>query len=105
LGGGLERRKNLFLVAWLRVADIVFQIEELKASISDEDVNDDQNNHGSPSDGIIEQEPAITAGLLMGNPSNVTREYLIQCIPPRDVSERALWHWFNSSNPELRKHM
>jgi hypothetical protein len=83
------------------LAYICSQIEELKASVTDEE--DAVDDHESPVDDALEQEPPLTAGMLLGNTSNITRAYLISSIPPRDVSERALWHWFNSSNPELRK--
>ncbi|KAF2674133.1 hypothetical protein BT63DRAFT_449121 [Microthyrium microscopicum] len=36
--------------------------------------------------------------LVLGRPT-VTREYLLKCCPPREVSEKLLWHLFNSTNP------
>jgi hypothetical protein len=38
--------------------------------------------------------------VLMGRPT-VTREYLIKSCPSKEVAERLLFLWFNSSNPLL----
>jgi hypothetical protein len=32
----------------------------------------------------------------------LTAEDVIRSIPPREVSDKLLWHWFNSGSPALR---
>jgi hypothetical protein len=76
-------------------------IGELKAYFKDADESETSER---PFTGDGEQKmatPEVSQLLLGDSDSIVTREYLIQCIPPKKFSSDMLWMWFTSSNPAL----
>jgi hypothetical protein len=40
--------------------------------------------------------------MLISQTASMTMEEVIQSIPPKEVSDKLLWHWFNSGSPALR---
>jgi hypothetical protein len=40
--------------------------------------------------------------VLISQAASLTKEQVIQSIPPKEVSDKLLWHWFNSGSPALR---
>jgi hypothetical protein len=42
--------------------------------------------------------------LLISQAASLTKEEVIQSIPSKEVSDKLLWHWFNSGSPALREY-
>jgi hypothetical protein len=76
-------------------ARLIEQIEDLKlASIAD-----DEADHTT----ALDIEPNDDhSRVLISQAASLTKEEVLQSIPPKEISDKLLWHFFNSGSPALR---
>ncbi|KAJ4286819.1 hypothetical protein N0V90_013071 [Kalmusia sp. IMI 367209] len=69
------------------------EIEEVKNSIDDDDVDEDQEEEWD--------DNAARSTVTFGMPKRITKTQLIQEMPPKEECDRLLPLWFNSADPLL----
>jgi hypothetical protein len=74
----------------------------LKATFAEDD---DQERDSSLQDGLDANASGLeTSSLLVRETNIVTQEYLLQAVPPKELSDGILEHWFDPTNLILRKY-
>ncbi|KIW04054.1 hypothetical protein, variant [Verruconis gallopava] len=79
---------------WEAILDSIAQLRD--------DFDGDNNNDEDVEDvEKVEQRKNFSKTVIIGAPPPVSRSTLINSLPPKNISDRFLWYWFNSVDPGL----
>jgi hypothetical protein len=66
----------------------------------EDEIEEEEEEESTPEDFMVGPMATIMTGRACG----YTKGMLVEAIPERGVSEKLLWHWFQSETPMLREY-